>query len=65
MPKLPKISAVLQKKHSGETVISLNGKIVSIGKNSLEAVNKAKKSIPDIENKEFLVSRIHPKYLVA
>jgi len=63
MPKTPHISAVLKKEHPGEVVISLNGKIIAIGKDALLALKKAKKMVPDIENKEFLVSRIKYKYL--
>ena len=65
MPITPKISALIKKQHRGEVAISLEGKIVAIGKNSIQALRKAKKAMPDIEGKEFLVSRIQPKYLVA
>lgn len=65
MIKSPKISAAIQKKHPGETAVSLNGKIIAIGKNSVDAVQKAKKTIPDIEEKEFLISHIYPKYIAA
>jgi len=37
----PKISAVVQKKHGGESVAMVNGKIVAFGKNSLEADENA------------------------
>ena len=65
MTIIPKISAVMAKEHSGKVTISLNGKIIAIGKNSVEALKKAKKKDPDIENKEFLISRIQPKYIAA
>jgi len=65
MPQAPKISAALQKNHSGEVAISLNGKVIAVGKTSTEALKKAKKKVPDIEEKEFLVSRIHHKYIAA
>jgi len=63
MPKTLHISAVLKKEHPGEVAISLNGKIIAIGKNALLALKKAKKTMPDIEKKEFMVSRIQYKYL--
>lgn len=56
---VPKISAVIRKKHPGEVVISLDGKILGIGKDSLKALKEAKKIMPDIEKKEFAISRIH------
>lgn len=60
----PKISANMQKKHKGDTVISLqNGKIVAFGKDPRIALKNAKKVIPDIDNIEFVVSRIHHTYL--
>lgn len=65
MPKSPKISADLRKNHHGEVAISLSGKIIAIGKNSLVAFRKAKKIIPDLENKEFVVTHIHHKYLAV
>ena len=65
MVKSPKISAVMQKKHVGDVVISLNGKIISVAKDSFAGFKKAKKVLPNIENEEFLISRIHHKYLVA
>lgn len=63
MPKSPKISAVLKKKHSGEVAISLRGKIIAVAENSFEAFKKAQKVIPSIGEKEFVVTRIHHKYL--
>ena len=65
MIKIPKISAALQKKHTGKVAISLDGKIIAVGKTTMTAFKKAKKNMPDIENKEFLVSRIHHKYLAT
>lgn len=65
MVKTPKISTVLQEKHKGEVVISLDGKVIALGKTTTIAYHNAKKEMPDIDNKEFLVSRIHPKYLIA
>jgi hypothetical protein len=41
MPKTLHISAVLKKEHPGEVAISLNGKIIAIGKNALLALKKA------------------------
>ena len=63
MPKTPQISAVLKKEHPGEVAISFNGNVVGVGKTAILALQKAKKNIPDIEKKEFLVSRIQYKYL--
>jgi len=65
MPKSPKISAVLKKDHPGEVAISLNGKIIAVGENSLIAFRKAKKAMPSIEKMEFLVTRIQHKYLAV
>ena len=65
MIKSPKISAAFQKKHSGEVAISLGGKVVAVGTNSVAALKKAKKVVPDIENEEFLVIHIHSKYLAV
>ncbi|MEK9167053.1 MAG: hypothetical protein AAB836_02000 [Patescibacteria group bacterium] len=59
MPIAPKISAVFKKKYSGQVVISWNGKILGVGEDSMKALKKAKKIMPSIESKEFLVSRIH------
>ena len=51
MPKPPKISSALAEKHKGETAISLlSGKVVAFGKNAVEALNKAKEVMPDIED---------------
>lgn len=47
----------------GKSIISLNGKILGIGSDCLIALKKAKKVMPDIEKKDFLVSRILPKYV--
>ncbi|MEK7085861.1 MAG: hypothetical protein AAB953_02500 [Patescibacteria group bacterium] len=63
MVKAPKISATMEKKYVGKTIISLDGKILGIGSDCLVALKKAKKVMPDIEKKEFLVSRILPKYV--
>lgn len=65
MIKPPKISAVLQKQHTGEIAISLDGKVIATGENSVAALAKAKKVFPRIESEEFLVSRIQHKYLAV
>lgn len=66
MPESPKISAALAKKHACETAISLlNGRVVAFGKNAVEALRKAKKIMPNIENEEFVISRVHGKILIA
>lgn len=65
MLQVPKISAAFRKTHSGNVAISLNGDIIAVGKNSVEALKKAKQIMPDIEEKEFLVSRIHNQYIAA
>ncbi|MDH5597288.1 MAG: hypothetical protein OEY44_04230 [Candidatus Peregrinibacteria bacterium] len=60
MPKPPRISSALAKAHKGETAISLlDGTVVAFGKNAVEALSRAKKSIRDIEEREFVVSRVH------
>jgi len=41
MTKIPQISAVFQRKHAGKSVAIFDGKIVSTGKDSLEAEQKA------------------------
>ncbi|MEK7528214.1 MAG: hypothetical protein AAB592_00405 [Patescibacteria group bacterium] len=65
MIKTPKISAVLQKEHMGEIAISLDGKIIATGENSVTALKNAKRILPQIENEEFLVTRIQHKYLAV
>lgn len=65
MVKPLKISAALQREHASETAISLNGKVVATGKNSVIALKKAKRVLPNIEEEEFLVSYIYPKYVAA
>lgn len=65
MVKSPKISAAFIKEHGGEDAISINGRIIATGKNGLIALKKAKKIDPDIEKKEFLLSRIYRKYIAA
>ncbi len=65
MPIAPKISAAIQKEHQGKVAISLNGEIIAIGKDGIDALKKAQKVMPNIEEKEFLVSRIHPQYIAA
>lgn len=65
MVKTPKISAALREKHKGKVVISLDGKVIALGKTTTSAYHNAKRKMPDIEDKEFLVSRIHSKYLAA
>lgn len=61
----PKISAVMRKKYPGKTVISWNGKILGVGENAVIALKKAKKVMSNIEEKEFLVSRIYAKYIAV
>ena len=65
MVKPAKISSVLKKKCNGHIVISLNGKVLGVGKDAVLALNDAKKKMKDIEDKEFLVSRIHDKEILA
>lgn len=65
MVKSPKISALLKKKYRGYIAISFNGKVLGFGKNSLDALKEAKKEMKDIERKEFLVSRVHDKEVLA
>lgn len=61
----PKISAAIRREAEGEVAISLNGKIIATGKTSVLALSKAKRIDPQIEKKEFLISRIYPKYVAA
>lgn len=63
MPKSPHISSALKRDHAGEVTISWNGKILGMGKNAVLALKKAKKVMPNIEDKEFLISRIPSKYV--
>lgn len=56
--KSPEISAAMEKKHRGKVVISLNGKPLGFGKDATDALMEAKKVMPDIEEKEFCISRI-------
>lgn len=66
MVKAPKISAALEEKHKGETAISLlNGTVVGIGQDAVAALKKAKKIIPDIEEQEYVISRMHGAILIA
>lgn len=65
MEKSPKISAALQQKHRGEVAISLHGKVIAVGENSLKAFRKAKRKSPHIEQEEFAVTRIQHKYLAV
>ena len=65
-PKMPTISAALARKNLGKTVISYGGKVLGIGANCIVALKQAKKVMPDIEAKEFLVTRIrNHKYIAA
>lgn len=65
MVKPLKISAALQKEHASETAISLDGKVIATGKNSVIALKRAQRVLPNIDEKEFLVSYIYPKYVAA
>lgn len=65
MVKPLKISAAFKKTHEGEVAISLNGEVIATGKTSTKALAKAKKIDPKIETKEFLISKIYPKYIAA
>ncbi len=65
MIRFPKISSVLQKKHQGQVAISWNGKVLGYGKDSVQALEKAKKEMSDIEEKEFLVFRVHHDEILA
>lgn len=61
IPKSPHISRYMEKKYVHHSVISLNGKIIGIGKNTTIAVENAKKKMPDIEEYEYLISHVYPK----
>lgn len=64
MPKAPKISTTLMKKHAGEVAI-WKGKIIGIGKDAVIALKEEKSIMPSIEQKEFLVSRIPHKHIAV
>lgn len=64
-PKSPHISRYMQKKYPRHTVISLNGKIIGIGKNAIIAAENAKKKMPDIEEYEYLISHVFPKIYIG
>ncbi len=61
----PDISPEEEEKHRGERFIALDGKVLAYGKDHLEAFNKAKKIVPDLNDKEFLMARIHPEYFIG
>ena len=61
----PTISAEDEKNHVGEMVISLDGKVLAFGKDTMDAINKAKKVVPNLDQKDFLISRIYPEYIAA
>lgn len=64
-PPHPEMSPAFEKKHKGQNVISLNGKVLATGKNSLIAYKKAKKIVPNLDKKDFLISRIYPDYVAG
>lgn len=59
MISVPKLSAVMTKKHAGKVAIVWDDQIVGIGSNSILALKKAQEQIPHIAEKDFLVFRIH------
>ncbi len=63
MIKEPKITAAMEKKYMGKSIISLNGKILGIGSDCLEALKEAKKVMPDAEKHVLLVSDIRPNHI--
>lgn len=66
MPKPPRISSALAKKHKGETAISLlDGKVIAFGENAIDALEKAKKVLKDIEDEDYMISRVHGKILAV
>ncbi len=65
MPITPHISALMKKNHEGEVALSLDGEIIGIGKNAVIALENAKQKMPNIGEKEFLISRIQTKYVAA
>jgi len=57
--KSPKISSLITRSHHGWVAISnAHGTVLGIGKNSVLALEEAKKKYKDIENSVFVVSRI-------
>lgn len=65
MVKSPYISRKDEKLHVGETVISLDGKVLAFGKHAVIAFKKAQKIMPDLDDKEFLISRILPPIFIG
>lgn len=63
MVKVPKISAAMEKKYMGKSIISLNGKIMGVGSNCLEALKEAQKVMPDIQKQVLLVIDIRPNHI--
>ena len=61
----PRISRKDEKNHQGETVISLDGKVLAFGKTPTIAFKKAQKIVPDLNDKEFLVFRILPPIFIG
>ena len=55
----------MKKNHEGEVALSLDGEIIGIGKNAVIALENAKQKMPNIGEKEFLISRIQTKYVAA
>ncbi len=53
----------MEKKYMGKSIISLNGKILGIGSDCLEALKEAKKVMPDAEKHVLLVSDIRPNHI--
>ena len=58
MTKIPKISSVIEKKLTGQTVAIVDGKIVASGRDSVEAEKKAVK-------KGFLGEEIMTAYIMG
>ena len=60
----PDVSTV-KKEYQGKTCISFKGNVLGYGENSLVALEMAKMKDPNIEEKEFTVSRIYHDEILA
>ena len=65
MVKPAKISSAFRRKHQGKAAISLNGKVIAVGKNAVAALQLAKKKNPSIEEEDFVISKIHYKHIAV
>ncbi len=57
----PYISDTEREAHKGETYIAYGGKVLSWGTNAQELLEGARKVMPDIDQKIFLIGHVWPK----